>query len=452
MNGQLTNYNTGLAPLVMKGLFRFARWAYNNPQRARELGTSARRSVGMIQNAGARVISGAFRRSRYQRLRGALPGARSRVRQKYYIRPGGTGRRGFINRGGGGRRGMKKKYGKRFTKKTSHKGMLSKLWRSMHTPQITNFHQGGTLTADGNGVRTWYALALNTRTDYANMVQRRPDSTFFYDTGSLGTNQSIQPWGIAKAVHFTGGYINFQFQNRSNWDMHLKLYTILARRDMTTPALGANFVAFTSAFKAQYFSGSDVPTINRDIKYPTFAGGADALAATYQNVNYTPYQSSLLCQDFKIIGCKKIKLAMNEYGYFRVRFGRKRFDSAHYDTNTSDVILGKWTKILLVSWIGGPVDTGHIAGGSVSTSNPSLGVQFDKRMKFYFERDANNKVTTASSNANPVGSNPFVNDAMNFQGFASAGAVYVAPAVVTVQNVGGTGHEDGLDINEDTVT
>lgn len=365
------------------------------------------------------------------------------------VNPGRTRFRTPSSGSYGGKTGYKRRFkrrvrGKRFRVRrrfsgVSHKGMLSKLWKEMHCPQVLKVTTARTVVSAGIGLRSWHAVLMNTGDDLSNALYRAPSASFFHFT-SPGVATTQAPYGSCKSLHFNGGFYKIQVQNRDNWNMHLKIYDCMYRRDCSS-------VVITGVeFFNQGTTGADLTSVDRDYGQPQYAGTPDLLTDVYQNPSYTPYMSSPFCSKFKILKCTSMVLGPNDYKFVTYRIPRRKIDLDYMNnryvdsSNSNHYAVGGWTRMLLFSWVGGPVDTGHQADHKQSKSKNTLSLQIEEEHRFFFERRTDLLYNIASSNAGShhVGSN-------NVNYYKTDDTVMYVPATETVQTVAATPAPSGHD-------
>lgn len=353
------------------------------------------------------------------------------------------------------RRRLRMKYGKGKRRRkyrrrgVTYKKMLRNIWKEIHVPQVLKKTEAHQVASKGCGLRTWLCLYYNTLPDITNMMLRSPGGNFFYaGSQTSGTATTQKPYGETKRLHVTKGYQQFIVQNRDNWDMELKVYECVLRRD---DILGSYSAFADTWFGSTTTYGGDQPSTNQGPNQPGYAGGNDLLTKVYDNPTYTPFMSNGFCSEFKVIKTHSFNLGPNQYSRLKIRMKPLRMDVEHYRRllaigNTG---IGGWTKILLFNWVGGPVDTGAVADGKQSKGKPTLALQWDTEYRWYFERCPGLLYTICSSNAtaNERGTTYGAN-----YDTVSTDTMYV-PATCTVQTVAGTaaaaGHHPDDTVVED---
>lgn len=354
---------------------------------------------------------------------------RSSNNQFINVRRGGIGPmrrlRGFSKKR---RIGYRKKKGKHNVGK---RGMMKRLWKEMHAPMKMKVHQAFATISAGHGLRTWQPFLINGIGLINSCVNRAPTSGFFWEgQATYGTAGTQTPFSKCRALHMCGGYYNFQCQNRHNWDMHLKVYECVARHDINLDVanIQANYFRAGTSFGSYSYSTNLAPHT---------PGLADNLATGVdRQLSFTPYLSSGFCSDFKIVKTRNYKITANDYVSFKVKLPNKVLDRSYIDRLGTDSLncLKGFSKVLLFTFVGGPVDTGLLTTDhKQSTSAPSLAVQYDLSCRFYFERSSYPLYTIASSNATS-----FERDSSYGSNFTTATTTYEIPATETVQTVGGS--------------
>lgn len=340
------------------------------------------RATGNVMHAGV-VPSGSssMRVSRPNRRRFKLPRGRFRGH----------------NRGFKGRR-------RRF--KRARKGkFMRNLWRMMHCPQNLRSTCAAFKLSGGTGTRTWACDIVGQDRDLMNMYSRRPTGGFFWaGTSTPGSATTQAPYGGPRKLHITSFKKKYILQNKCNWMMHLKVYECLLRRDHDlAPLTGPTS---QNAFLTELFTDGDDSGGNKGPFTPGYAGGGDFLSQVYQNPTYTPYCSSMFCAMFKILKCTSIKLSPNDYQTYTLSLRRKAFDFLRLRaTDVADATdkylngIGRWTKMLVFTWVGGPVDTGSLSDVNQSKAANALAWQTDTDIKFYWENTSLPLRTICSSNA-----------------------------------------------------
>jgi len=297
-------------------------------------------------------------------------------------------RKGFGSRRGKGRRRGNRKGG----------GIMKYLRNMICTPQVTKLTLADAYNSDGFGVRSWRGVILNSKNDLADIYNRRP-TVFFQAAGTdPATATTVIARGNSHKCKVTSWFRKFIFQNRANWDMHLKIYECVVRRKKSyTPD-----TTTTAWIRTQFFA-SDKDSVSRGFQQPGYAGGADNLDFVFKNPSYTPYMSTHFCNVYRVVKTTSHKIAMNDYINYSVRMNKISFDGTDLenDNNTGfQECIGGWTKMLMFSWVGGPIDNELVedANSRQTKANCDLFWQSDSEMKFYFEPRAKLQYNISSSN------------------------------------------------------
>ena len=311
---------------------------------------------------------------------------------------------------------------------------LSHIVKMITTPMIIK--QTGAFSKNGfQGLRSHYMFCLGSRTDLVSLNAMRPHSPFVQP----GTTTE---YGTSEYIHIDKNQWNMIIQNRSNWDMKLHVYQCLVRNDMSTTQFPNAASAATTIFRLEK-TGSAVPKGAESAQQPTYT--EDFLNAD-QAPTFTPFMSPLFCQMFKILKSECIQLGPNDYVNRTYKISNRKFPARLYaQTDTSayqpQEWMHGWTKFVLFSWVGGPVDTGTLSTNASTDhtqtkSKPDLYVQYDHHVNFHFSPKshhlyrigAGNPVKSNTTNADePIGvfkeNNYTTDDTM----------VAVAPATATIQ-------------------
>lgn len=317
----------------------------------------------------------------------------------------GRGLKGGRGRFLGAARGRRKK---RVMKKRRKGRMMRTLWRMMHCPQEIKWTNAN-YCLGAYGIRTWFSQTCGSAYDLKNCSYRRPNSLFFSNT-TQGSASTQTTYGVPKALHITSLVRKFTVQNRSNWIMHLKVYECMLRRDHDySKTVGTT--AFNNFINGLLTAGQ-LNSYNQGPGQEALGGANNNLTVVAQNPTFTPYNSSPFCSMFKVIKTTSMTLSPNDYQVYICRCRRKSFDQVRIDgyinsdINTNTIVddrymegIGGWSKVLLFSWVGGPVDTGNLADNKQSKSACALAVQVDSYIKYYYELDPTPLLNIASSNA-----------------------------------------------------
>jgi len=144
------------------------------------------------------------------------------VRRRY-------GRKPMYNRYGKTRGGKRRRGGRR-----RKGGVLGTVIKMFTTPQITRTTRAQSHASSGYGVRTWAAYTMNSFNDLADMWDRRPGRIFnasnagVANIGVAGNQMAVGNYSYMRVDSF---WQKYTFQNRSNWDMELKVYECVVRKN-----------------------------------------------------------------------------------------------------------------------------------------------------------------------------------------------------------------------------
>lgn len=264
------------------------------------------------------------------------------------------------------RRGRFRRRGRRGSSRSQ---MNKWLWHSVCTPQVVK--QTTALGKSGiQSQRQWWSMPLATLTDLKEMLARRPAK--FFATGTtteFGANTG--KLGVSKL------FKQFLVQNRSNTNMHLKIYYCFARKDITTTQY-----AITDTAAQTVFASDDTTAFNQGPGQPANPVG---VSAKHQYPAYTPFMSSDFCSLFKVYKTKSLVLQPNGYTSLSCKQRPKEFRIEYLlDTGTPEWQRG-WSKLLLFSWVGQPIDAGDIAEGHLGLSKCDLQITQHLDYRFHFK-------------------------------------------------------------------
>lgn len=294
------------------------------------------------------------------------------------------------------------------------------MWNAICTPLIIKQTCATNKEGAGVGLRTWHNEFLGTRADLQTCCSQRPNPTFVNGGVTFGDNHRlcIDKWNR-----------NLTIQNRSNWTMELKIYEVIPRNDIS-----ASVRAPSDSMTTDLFTDSDsaVFTDNRGPNQPAYAGAGDGLTNVYQNPTYTPYMSNRFCSLFKIAKTHSVVLPPNEYFKRSFNLYNKSFEVKKVTTGLAPEFYMNWSKFLIFTWVGGPIDTNNFAVTNRQTKSISdLALQWDIDYRFHFEPASMPLYKIGSSNlANPgyVTTNTYN---------TLTATAYRVPATVVVENAAG---------------
>lgn len=339
-----------------QGIARQARVMYNR------FGPDVRRRLAQL-GPGKRSLRGPARNRAYSVATNATATG-SKPSSSVRVISSGKRRRGF----------------KRKTRK--YKSVNKLLWKRICTPQTVKSTWAYAL-AGKQGQRQWMPMMMGSLGQIqAEVAARRP--TGFLTAGQRGSAsiQTIFEYGqqnwqavIQSLVYDT------RIQNRSNATMELKIYECAMRHDVPSGSLNAQ-TGFLSMF-------------SRDMDNPTFVGSGNSnqgpnqenlptgITNNYYHPAFTPYMSNEFVNTFKILKTHRVNLGPNEV--LHKKFYCKKnatFKGQYIDGATSTFWQKNYTKYLLFSWVGQPVDDGTVV--KQTKARCDLFIQSDITMKFHF--------------------------------------------------------------------
>lgn len=354
-----------------------------------------------------------YHRTRSRRL------ARSRFKVRYAKSRTMTRTRTKKRKGRRGRRGVQKRL--------IASGFTKLLWRKLCTP-MTYKTQIAQVTSGVQALRSYWDVMLGGEIFLKKLGDKHP-SNFLFNTalGSASTSTLQDPGGYNYTLCIDKLLWKMKVQNRSNASMELKVYECVARHDITNNTVNTGKTGVLYMF-------SDAMSV------PTFIGQAESNIAPGQSANvtgvtnlythpsFTPYMSNEFCSTFKILRTKSLVIPPNHIVPMNFSCRPKKFKGQWlYSTQSSEWQRG-WSKVILFSWVGMPVDDG-------TTSNQSKGVcdlflQAEIIAKYHFE-----------PGNEPLNNLSYLND-VNTMGqqyqFNPVAFTPVIPASDTVQTVAGS--------------
>lgn len=326
-----------------------------------------------------------------------------------------------------------------------YKGTIGKyLWNSICHPIIYKNIQAFSKAGNPYGRRTHLCDVVCSASDVQAAVLKRPAAFLDYNAGAS--------YNVNDRMVFTEVRKSYIIQNRSNWDMQLKIYECICRRDVTSTEY-----AFNLSYACNTLFRVDDQTVrNKHVDQTAWPGGT-LVSNIDESPVFTPYMSSTFCSKFKILSCHSVQLGPNEYINRTYRQSKRSFPPAIFDAMATTgggghsamprpEGIAKWTKILVFSWIGGPVDVGNSESGASiqSKSKNDLFVQSTHSFHYHF--------LPAAAPIHIVGaglSTQALTGANTTQQYTTSSAFVPAiPATCTVQTISGTAGADA----DDTVT
>jgi len=281
------------------------------------------------------------------------PGARSRAlvrrpsrrRLPRSLYPSGFGtQRGKLRRPKSFKR-KRSRSAKRGGKRSASSTVNEFLYKKICTPQIWKntwaFARGGVLNQ-----RQFLSVLLGSTTVLAEWANKRPTSF-----AQLTAAPSVTLYGSDRYTMRVQQYFKkFVLHNRSNSSMHLKIYTCLPRNDL-------NFDQGVTGWAGIFQTDTSVGTAGVG---PGQNADPTGLTEIWQYPQFTPYQSSLFCEYFKIVNEESVVLNPQEYIHRKYSCRPRDFKGAYIGGIGTDLIRG-FGKYILFSWVGQPIDDGTIS-------------------------------------------------------------------------------------------
>lgn len=161
---------------------------------------------------------------------------------------------------------------------------------------------------------------------------------------------------IDKFVH------DLRIQNRSNASMELKIYECVIRHDVANSAIATS--AGPAGIVSAMFDGNLLPTFAGaalNAVGPNQAALPTGMTSQSQHPAFTPYQSEAFVSTFKILKTHSMKLAPNEIISRKFALKPKLFKAQWLLSNGANEWISRWSKTLMFSWVGMPVDDGTLS-------------------------------------------------------------------------------------------
>lgn len=276
--------------------------------------------------------------------------------------------------------------------KASRKGLVkyrrhasklqSILYKHLCTPQVIKWTYANSYSGT-QGQRQYTSHFLGGEQLIKYLALKRP-SNFLYDTstpsGTLGgTYQDLgqQNW----LLHIDKVLFNFRVQNRSNASMELKVYECVIREGCDVNVLGINS---KTAIMDLIKSGVDKAT-NIGSQGNAGPGQQDTTTGVGSVADLptcTPYDSNPFTSSFKVLRQASHKLGPNEIKTMAVNLRPRMFKGSWINSGTSGEWQRGWSKVILFSWVGQPVDDGSLNKNTKAICD--LSFQYDAMVKFHF--------------------------------------------------------------------
>lgn len=303
-------------------------------------------------------------------------------------------------------------------------GFNSTMWKALCTPQIYKetyaFSRNGT-----QGQRTWASQEIAGYAFINTTVAAKRPSNFLFNTASGASSTAVlQDLGQNNwQVQINKCSINTRLQNRSNASMELKIYECLVRRDVQSSAFDKGIDSWQRAFQANMDPNTLVGSAQNNVG-PGQAANPSGLAHMWQHPTFTPYMSNEFVNFFKILRTYSYNLGPNEIIQKRFSLSKRKFKGAMIETPSSCEWQKGWSKMILYSWVGMPVDDGTSANQSKAKTD--LFIQTDFYAQWHY-------LPGQSPLYNIGFGNPTENSITSTYRLDPAGMTSVIPACATIQ-------------------
>ncbi|QNG41112.1 capsid protein [Antarctic virus 3_III_KPSTAsw014Ch] len=281
---------------------------------------------------------------------------------------------------------------RRRSSKGSGGSVLSKIVRSLTTPQTYKAVVAENY-AGSQALRSVYGLALGGELILRRLAVFRP-SGFLWNLEGDNATSPLHSYpadlkdmssGDNYNLHIDKYIWDTRIQNRSNASMELKVYECLVRKDIARLDAGHGTTKFDPAviFNADLdpqVSLSSAPNQTIGGSFDTKPAG---VAHSYQHPGFTPYQSQAFTTGYKIVKTSKFDLSPNEIIQKKFYCRAKSFKGRWLASSASNEWQVNWSKLILFSWVGMPVDNG-ITSGKMSRAKCDLFVTSDVTIKYHF--------------------------------------------------------------------
>lgn len=273
------------------------------------------------------------------------------------------------------------KAARRSSKVTKAKNQLSTvLYKNLCTPQCIKWTYANTFQGR-QGQRTYVSLFLGGESFIQYLATKKPVN-FLFDaspSAGTGTGTSLQDIGQKNwKLNVDKLMYDMRIQNRCNASMELKIYECVVRHDFPA-TIGYQYV---EALFGR--SNATVPTAvgSTGNLGPAQDGLTTGVTGYWQLPSSTPFDSNEFTSTFKIVRQSSVKLGPNEIMPMKTYFKSRSFKGSWIYSEGSKECQKGWTKIILFSWVGQPVDDGTSENNSKSRND--LVVQYDGYCKFHF--------------------------------------------------------------------
>lgn len=292
-------------------------------------------------------------------------GTRSRGRRRFSRR---TIRKGARR----GRRGRARRTGGSF---------LGTLYKTLCTP-MKYFSQSAVNRSGIANQRQQMNYMLGGEVILRQLGRNHP-SNFLFNSNPAVTPVTLNEQGpktwrlsIDSFVH------DLRIQNRANASMELKIYECVVRRDITS---GSVATSLTPSGILDNMWGVNVEALGfttLSTVGPNQPALPTGLTTNVNHPSWTPYQSQAFVEFFKILKTHSLKLAPNEIIQRKFALRPKLFKGQHLENASSEEWQRGWTKHLIFSWVGMPVDDATTANQGKAACD--LFIQDALTVKYHF--------------------------------------------------------------------
>ncbi|QNG41114.1 capsid protein [Antarctic virus 3_IV_KPSTAsw015Ch] len=280
---------------------------------------------------------------------------------------------------------------RRRSSKGSGGSVLSKIVRSLTTPQTYKAVVAENY-AGSQALRSVYGLALGGELILRRLAVFRPAGFLWNHDGTSMTPNHGYPASFKDVsgadnynLHIDKYIWDTRIQNRSNASMELKVYECLVRKDIARLDAGHGTTKFDPAviFNADLDVSGTMSAAPNQTTVNNLDGVPAGVAHSYQHPGFTPYQSQAFTTAYKIVKTSKFDLSPNEIIQKKFYCRAKGFKGRWLASSASNEWQANWSKLILFSWVGMPVDNG-ITSGKMSRAKCDLFVTSDVTIKYHF--------------------------------------------------------------------
>jgi len=266
----------------------------------------------------------------------------------------------------------------------SSSGFMGTLWRSLCAPQT--YKETIAWSREGiQGQRQWASLALGGYTMVNQVIATRRPSNFLFNTaGGVTSTATLQDIGQNDwRAKITNLLFDARIQNRSNASMELKIYHCVVRHDVSSLNMG---LSLTAAWQAMFERNTDNQATNIGSGLNNLGPNQEAAPTGYthnwQHPSFTPYLSNEFVQYFKVLKTESLRLGPNEIVSRVFKMRPKVLKGAQIVSPNSTEWQRGWSKMILFSWVGMPVDDDTVNNQSKAACD--LFVQYDSTLKWFY--------------------------------------------------------------------